>query len=105
MANFDDLLGIPAFLTVIATLMEFLGGILLAAGLATRIAASGLAVVMLVAIFKVHWPNGFFLNWFALPGLGHGIEYNLALLGGCLSLLLGGAGSLAIDKMLCKHKH
>jgi len=34
---------------------------------------------MLVAIAKVHWPNGFFLNWSLEPGKGHGYEMNLAL--------------------------
>lgn len=104
-ANFREYLGIPAFWTVIAVLTEFLGGILVALGAATRPAALGLAMVMLVAIFKVHLLNGFFMNWFGIPGQGHGIEYNLALLAGCVTLILGGAGCLSLDHRFCEHSH
>lgn len=94
---FETFLGIPAPLAVLASFTEFLGGALLIAGLLTRISALGLAAVMTVALFKVHWVHGFFLNWYGLPGQGHGIEYNLTLLGACLSLALSGAGAWSLD--------
>jgi putative oxidoreductase len=43
---------------------EFLGSLGLAVGLLTRVAALGIAVVMLVAIVAVHRPHGFFMNWY-----------------------------------------
>ena len=52
----------PAFLAALAAGAEFLGGLLLLPGLATRLVAIPLAVTMLVAIFAVHWENG----WLAI---------------------------------------
>jgi putative oxidoreductase len=56
--------GIPTVFALLAMAAEFLGPVGLAVGLLTRIAALGIACVMLVAIVRVHWPNGFFMNWF-----------------------------------------
>jgi putative oxidoreductase len=92
--------GIPPFLAVVAILTEFFGGIALIIGFLTRIAAIGLAIDMLVAIYKVHLSNGFFLNWYNVPNKGHGFEYNLALIGLALSLLVWGAGNLSIDQVI-----
>lgn len=99
---FRTYMHIPAFLTIIAACAEFFGGLAVGLGLLTRFAALGLCGVMLVAIVKVHWMNGFFLNWFNVPGQGHGIEYNLSLLGACLTLVLAGAGGFALDNKIFK---
>ncbi len=80
---------------------EFLGGLAVLVGFSTRLAAFLLGMVMLVAIFKVHLPYGFFLNWMSRPGVGHGIEYNLSLIGGCVALLFGGPGRYSIDAKRC----
>ena len=87
----------PMFWAFVAALTEFAGGLALLAGWRTREAALLLGAVMLVAMLKVHLPNGFFMNFSLVPGVGHGIEYNLALLGGCLALLFGGPGRYAWD--------
>jgi uncharacterized membrane protein YphA (DoxX/SURF4 family) len=50
---------LPAVSAVIVTLVEFVGGILLITGLATRIPAALNAVDMTVAILAVHLKNGF----------------------------------------------
>lgn len=71
-------LHVPPALTVLAALIECFGGLAVLVGFLSRPAALGLIVVMLVAISKVHWPNGFFINWALEPGKGHGIEMNLA---------------------------
>ncbi len=68
--------------------------------LLVRPAAVGLILVMLVAIAKVHRPNGFFINWALEPGKGHGYEMNLALIGMALAVLVGGAGAHSIDRWL-----
>ena len=57
---------------------EFGGGVLLILGGLTRWVALALVVDMAVAIWKVHYPNGFFLS--VRPAV-HGIEYRLVLLG------------------------
>jgi putative oxidoreductase len=93
-------MGIPPAATMIAALIEFLGGLAMLTGFLARPAALGLIVVMVVAVAKVHAPNGFFLNWFGTPGKGHGFEFNLALIAMALSILIGGAGALSIDRLI-----
>lgn len=48
----------PALLAHLAAYTEFIGAFLLLIGLATRWVSIPLMVTMLVAIFAVHWPNG-----------------------------------------------
>jgi putative oxidoreductase len=97
---FKQSLGIPPAATVLAALIECLGGLAMIVGFLVRPTAVGLIVVMLVAIAKVHWAHGFFLNWSLEPGKGHGFEMNLALIGMALALLVGGAGVLSIDRLI-----
>ncbi len=103
-AYFQQQLGIPMELTVLAMATELLGGIAIILGLLTRLAALGICVVMSVAVFKVHLANGFFLNWGCTPGQGHGIEFNLALLAMALTLLCSGAGYASFDKWLSSRR-
>src|SRR5438067_8670678 len=65
-----------------AALTEFLGGVFCFAGIATRLAAAGIAVVMGVAVWKVHFAHGF-----AAKG---GYEYNFLILGVCFALVMLG---------------
>src|SRR3990172_1155387 len=51
----------PLLAALAAGLAEFGGGVLLAAGLVTPLAALAVAVVMLNAIATVHWRNGFWI--------------------------------------------
>jgi putative oxidoreductase len=99
-AYFRQALGVPAPLTVLAALTELLGGLAMIGGFLVRPAAVGLIIVMLVAIAKVHAPNGFFINWSLEPGKQHGFEMNLALIAMALGVLFGGAGWLSIDRCL-----
>jgi putative oxidoreductase len=100
---FEENLGIPPVLTMLAIIAEFGGGIGVLCGVLTRLSAFGIASDMAVAIFKVHLANGFFLNLYCLPGKGHGIEYNIALMGMALALVLSGGGKWAIDRLLWRH--
>jgi putative oxidoreductase len=74
----------PAVFAVILITVEFLGGILLITGLATRGPAVLLSVDMVVAIITVHMKNGFFV-----PG---GIELPFTLLGALICLAISGGG-------------
>ena len=88
----------PAYPIALATgIIEFVGGILLVLGAFTLVAAAALTLVMLGAIWTVHLANGFFLNWTLAAGRGHGVEYNLVLIGGLVCLALTGPGALSID--------
>ena len=91
--------GIPAVLALLAIVAEFLGPFGLAFGLLTRIAAFGIACVMVVAIFTVHWPHGFFINWYGNQK-GEGFEYHLLVLGIAITLIIVGAGAWSLDGTL-----
>jgi putative oxidoreductase len=99
-AYFKQAMGIPAGATVLAALVECFGGLAMLAGFLVRPAALGLVIVMLVAVAKVHWTNGFFLNMSMTPGKGHGYEFNLALIGMALAVLVGGAGRYSVDRLI-----
>lgn len=73
--------------------IEFFGGFLLAVGLLTRPAAVAIGIVMLVAVFHVHWPHGFFI--------GDG-GYEFALLWGFVAagFAMAGGGRYSVDARL-----
>ena len=91
--------GIPAVFALLAFAAEFLGPFGLAVGLLTRVAAFGIACVMLVAIFTVHVPHGFFMNWSGNQK-GEGFEYHLLVLGIAITLIIVGAGAWSLDGAL-----
>lgn len=93
--------GIPLPLGLLAIAAEFLGSIGVAVGLLTRVAAFGIACVMVVAIATVHWKVGFFMNWFGTQE-GEGYEYHLLVLGIALALIIGGAGRWSLDALLIR---
>ncbi len=96
--TFQQYMKIPPAATALAAFLECFGGLALIVGLLARPFALGLIGVMLVAIAKVHWKNGFFLA--AQPGQGNGWEYNFALIAMALAVVIGGAGALSIDILL-----
>jgi putative oxidoreductase len=73
---------------------EFFGGLGLVVGFLSRFSAAALIVIMIGAIAMVHGKNGFFLG--AKPGF----EYNLALIGLLLPILIAGTGRLAVARWL-----
>jgi putative oxidoreductase len=98
-AAFFQQLGLsPAYLLAIFVgLVEFIGGLLLIAGAFTLVVSILLTLDMLVAVWKVHFGSGFFLNWTNAPGLGHGYEFNLVLMASLVALMLTGPGALSLD--------
>lgn len=100
--SFEEKMGIPPIFTLLAILAEFGGGFGILTGFLTRLSAVGISGVMLVAIYKIHWVNGFFMNASCVTGRGHGIEYNLALLGMALYLLIAGGGRWCLDRLIFK---
>lgn len=103
-AGFEQMGFQPGVLwAVVAGLIEMSGGLLLVFGLLSRLAAGLLALEMLVAMFVVHWPNGFFLNWTGGPG-GHGIEFSLALIASLLAVMLYGGGFASLDRLIVRQR-
>jgi putative oxidoreductase len=90
-AGFFGHIGIPLpmFFAAVVILVEFVGGILLITGLATRIPAMLLAIDMAVALLVVHLRNGF---------LKSGGELPLLLFAGAICLVLAGGGAGSIKR-------
>jgi putative oxidoreductase len=80
-------------MAILAGLAEFVGGILVMLGFLTPLAAVALIGVMIVALLTVHLRNGFFNS-------NGGYEFNLALAGMALTLLIAGAGAYSLDGTL-----
>lgn len=95
-------MGLPMPVAYAVCLGEFLGGIGLIVGCLSRVAAAGIVIIMAGAIATVHAKNGFFINWFMVPDVGHGFEYNLSLIAMGLAIVVGGPGCVAIDNLLFK---
>ena len=91
--------GLPSFLAAFVILLEFLGPLFLLAGFGSRFVALGFVALMLGAIQKVHWANGFFMNWFG-GQTGEGFEYHLLVIGIALAIALGGSGQWSVDARL-----
>jgi putative oxidoreductase len=85
----------PAYpLAIVLALTELIGGGLLVLGGLTRWVALALAIDMGVAVWKVHYLNGFFLN----GARGQGVEFALVLIGALLCLMLTGPGAFSVDE-------
>jgi putative oxidoreductase len=78
---------------------EFFGGLGLIVGLLSRFSAAINILIMVGAIYLVHGQNGFFMLGPGYKYVG-GFEYNLALLGLCLPLVITGPGRLALSHLL-----
>lgn len=75
------------FWVIFVGLIEFLSGIMLATGFLTQLAATLIAIIMIVAILKVKIKQGF---------LG-GCDFELLILTCALALLLLGPGNFSVD--------
>jgi putative oxidoreductase len=95
--------GIPAVFAFLAIAAEFLGGIGLILGLLGRVAAFGIACNMLVAVVKVHAPNGFFMNWGGQQK-GEGFEYHLLVLAMTAAIMIMGSGAFSVDGALSRRR-
>jgi putative oxidoreductase len=80
-------------MALFAGLAELLGGLLFALGLLTPLAGILIAGTMVMAIVKVHAPNG-------LWATSNGYEYNLTLLAVAIGIALIGPGQYALDAFL-----
>ena len=76
-------------------LLEVVGGICIAIGFLTRFLAAQVVIVVLIALFAVHLPNGYF--WTA-----RGAEWPLSWLVFFLGILLYGGGRLSVDRAIGK---
>ena len=92
-------LGIPAAFGVLAILAESLGSAALVLGLLGRVAALGVLAVMVVASLRVHWPNGFYMNWSGQQK-GEGFEFHVLAVALALVVILLGSGAWSLDGLI-----
>jgi putative oxidoreductase len=90
---FASKLGLPPSFALLAGLIEFFGGLALAAGALTRVAAGAVVGLMAVAVLTVHLPNGFFWT-------SGGFEYPAMWGLIALSFVLRGGGRYSLDAMI-----
>jgi putative oxidoreductase len=98
---FTGTMGVPMLFAVLAILAEGLGSLGLLSGLLTRVAAFGITVNMIVAIYMVHFANGFFMNWTGKQG-GEGYEYHLLAIAIGIALIIRGGGKWSGDRVIAK---
>lgn len=98
---FTEKMGLPWFIAFLIIIGESFGSLGLLAGFLTRFCAASIGVIMLGAITLVHWPNGFFMNWFGKQA-GEGYEYHLLVLGIATVLTLIGGGRWSVDRQIAQ---
>jgi putative oxidoreductase len=111
--SFIDILGAlgvfePYLSGWITILVEIFGGLAVMAGLLIPLASVPMIVVLLVAIFTVHLPNGFSsIKLQSVTSAGAhfgqpGYETDLLYLAALVALVLGGSGPFALDRALVR---
>jgi putative oxidoreductase len=100
--------GLPSVIALLVILIEFFGSLFLIAGFATRLAAVSVIANFAGVVVTSHINSGFFMNWYAQPNKGEGLEYFILLFGlGIISLIAGGgkaSADAAIEKSLVLRK-
>ena len=89
---------LPTFLGYIAPFVEFVGGILLVVGLATRYAALLMLLFVIIATFSSHR----YWNYPEAQQANQSSHFwkNISMMGGTVLLFVTGAGRYAVDAML-----
>ncbi len=96
---FEQGLGVPVILASLVIAAEFLGALGLITGFLSRVSAAGIGMVMIGAVYLVHWNVGFFMNWSGGQS-GEGFEYHILALALALAVVVRGGGSLSVDRLI-----
>jgi putative oxidoreductase len=110
--NILSALGVPfpALMAWATIAIELLGGLAVLLGVLVPLASVPMIVVLLVAIFTVHTPNGFSsIKLLSVDASGAhfgqpGYETDLLYVAGIVALLFGGVGPFALDRLLFKRR-
>lgn len=90
--------GLPSVIAWLVIMVEFFCPLLLAAGLASRLCAFGVLIVMGGIIVTVQ-NQYFFMNWFN-DQKGEGMEFFLLIIGLCIALIVNGSGKYSLDRLI-----
>ncbi len=99
MGFFTQKMGLPWLVAFLVIIGESLGSFGLIIGFLTRFTAASFVVIMIGAIAMVHWPQGFFMNWFGQQS-GEGFEYHLLVIAMSAALVVIGGGKWAVDGVI-----
>lgn len=99
MGFFTGKLGVPAVFAFLAIIAEGLGALGLLTGFLTRLSAFGIGVNMAVAVYMLHFQNGFFMNWFGNQK-GEGFEYHILVFAIVIALIIKGGGKWSVDRIV-----
>lgn len=97
--------GLPSLIALLVILIEFFGALFLVAGFATRLAAIGIISNFIGVVVTSNLHNGFFMNWYAQPNKGEGLEYFILLFGLAIISLIAGGGRASVDAAITKGLH
>lgn len=95
--------GLPWAIAFLVIAIEFAGAIALIVGFGGRLAALGIAVVMVGAVVTTHLDHGFFMNWFGAKS-GQGFEYHLLAIGLATGVVVAGSGAYSIDRWILRDR-
>jgi len=84
-------LPLPLVSATIVVAVELLGGLAILLGVFARLAGALLAFEMLIAILVARFHGGFFAPY--------GYEFELTLLGACLTFALNGPGQMSLEEI------
>ncbi|MBX3235446.1 MAG: DoxX family protein [Nitrospiraceae bacterium] len=101
MGFFTQKMGLPWLVAFLVIIGESIGSLGLIAGFLTRFTAASFIVIMAGAVATVHWPQGFFMNWFGQQQ-GEGFEYHLLVIAMSLVLAIIGGGKWSLDGAIAR---
>jgi putative oxidoreductase len=109
-ASILQALGVPApdLMSWVTIFIELFGGLAVFLGAFIPLMSIPMAIILLVAIFTVHVPNGFSsIKLLSVDAAGAhfgqpGYETPLLYLAALISLVIGGSGPLALDRFLLR---
>ena len=95
--------GLPEFLGYVAPPVEFIGGLMILFGVATRYAALLILLFTIIATFSSH------RYWDFTDAMQRQQQHtqfwkNISMMGGQVLLFLTGAGQLSVDRLLWRNK-
>lgn len=93
--------GLPAAITFLVILGESIGAILLIIGLLGRVMAAIIGLIMMGAVYLVHWKSGFFMNWYSQPQ-GEGFEYHILAMAMVTLIVWKGSGGMSLDSWISR---
>jgi len=101
MQYFQNDMRLPWVISFLIIMIEFFGALGLILGIATRVWAIALIIIMAGAIYTTCYKNGLFMNWYGNQA-GEGYEYHILIIGICVALLAVGGGKLSLDTIITR---